>query len=185
MSSHTKPWRPWGHHPGVVILGSIAALVVIATGGVEVWNWRHDRVQGADSSLGSPSRQGESPKVQPPAALSSLVTLQELAAYVYEEYHTSAQVDDFIDRHLNRSVVWDGWVGNVSRRYDGAYSVILMPAKGSMSGLAYLTFPSAYRADLLGLNYGQKVRVSGTFSQFDSRFHLEKCALLQVSPVSR
>jgi hypothetical protein len=156
-----------------VILSSIAALVVITSGVVEVGKWRHDRVQDTGESQ------------QPPAALSSPVTLQELVAYVYEEHHTSAQVDDFIDRQLNRSVVWDGWVGNVSRRYDGTFTVILLPTRDSMSDLAFLTFPPAYRSDLLGLSYGQKLRVSGTFSKFDARFHLDNCKLLQVSPISR
>jgi len=192
--SHPGPWRPWGHHPAVVIVGVIAGVVIIATFLLELWDRQRRQPQPLESNISSapPSTPRDLPKAsekagesQSPAPLPSPVTLQEIAAYVYEEFHTSAQVDDYINRHLNRAVVWEGWVGNVSKHLDGTYSVILMPTKDSLSGLAFLAFPSSYESELLPLNYGRKIKVRGVLVKFDSRFHLEHCELLEVSPTSK
>jgi hypothetical protein len=169
----------------------IAGLVIIA--GFVRENWerlsRHPQPQRSGTSLATPSAQGELPMAREktgenqPWPLSSPVTLQELSAYVYQDYHTSAQIDDFVNRQLNRSVVWEGWVGNVSSDSDGRFTVILRPSTELMLGRGWLTFASAYRPDMLNLSSGQKIKVRGIFTKFDGRFFsLDSCELLQVSP---
>ena len=160
----------------------LAALAGIATFFMML---RHDPSQMSRNPSGSPPGQGESPKSRisgeerPPQALSSPVSLQELAAFVYEGFHTSAQRDDFVTRQLNRSVVWEGWVGNVSSEVDGTFTVILRPSRERMPGLGWLTFAPAYRSDMLNLSPGQMIKVRGTFTKFDGQFFtLANCASL-------
>lgn len=123
---------------------------------------------------------------QEPMPLPSPVTLQELSAYIYEEFHTSAQRDDFVNRRLNRSVVWEGWVGNVSSNADGTFTVIVKPSMERMLGLGWFIFASAYKPEMLNLSSGQKIKVRGKFTNFDGRFFtLDRCELLEVLPTSK
>jgi hypothetical protein len=115
------------------------------------------------------------------AVLASQVTFQDLGGYLYEEVHTSAQVDDILQRLANKSVTWEGWIANVSPESDGGLSVLLRSRKEAARAMAFLSFPSTYRSELLSLNRDQRIRATCTFVDFSGlAFNLKACQLLQV-----
>jgi len=115
------------------------------------------------------------------AVLASQVTFQDLGGYLYEEVHTSAQVDDILQGLANKSVTWEGWIANVSPESDGGLSVILRSRKETARAMAFLSFPSTYRSELLPLNRDQRIRATCTFVDFSGlAFNLKACQLLQV-----
>jgi len=115
------------------------------------------------------------------SAFASPVTFQVVGSYLYEETHTSAQVDDILQRLKNRSVTWEGWIANVSLESDGGLSVFLKSRKGTARAMAFLSFPPIYRSELLPLNRDQRIRASCTFVEFSGlAFILKPCQLLQV-----
>ena len=48
--------------------------------------------------------------------------------------------------------------------------------------VAFLSFPQDDRAQLASLSFGQKIKVTCTFVEFDSRAHLKDCELVKVWP---
>ena len=60
--------------------------------------------------------------------------------------------------------------------------MLLTDEEGSTSHVAFLRFPQEDRVELASLSFGQKLRVTCTFANFDARAHLEDCELVKVWP---
>lgn len=170
-----RTWRNWSDHPLVV-----ATLVTAAVIGTFIIIIEYSRGRKSPSGI---EEQAESAPLSgvPSSAIFSPTTFQDFMNYIYRESHTSAQEDDFISRHLGKRVVWEGWVGNVSN-YSEGLSVILMAGEHEANLVAFSKFASEYKADLLALDHGQRIRVSCLLDRFSAQAHLEGCQLLKVWP---
>lgn len=115
-----------------------------------------------------------------PGVRSSPVTFQELMHYVYQEVHTDIQREEFLDRHLGRRVTWEGWVGGVSDHREKGVSALITANEDSSYYVAFLSFPQEDKPQLASLSFGQRIRVTCTFENFDAQAHLKDCELLKV-----
>lgn len=181
-------WRNWGDHPYVVTVIVAAAIVTIVG-----FLWDRGRSPNTPPSIESAtigrkqdSLGSESGAEKPAVVLLSPVTFQEVMGYVYDEVHTQIQRDEFLQHHLGRRVVWNGFVGNVSDdRAGDSLSVLITTEEGDSYKSAFLSFPREYRSDLVALDFGQKIEVACVFAEFSGRAHLRKCELLKVWPIEK
>lgn len=174
-------WRNWSDNP--LVVATLVATALIGTFVVTI-DYCRDRKTASGIEEHAPQDESESTILSgvPSRTIFSPTTFQDFMNYIYRESHTSAQQDEFISRHLGRRVIWEGWVGNVSNDSDEGLSVILMAGEHDTHLLAFSKFIPEYRADLLALEYGQRIKISCVLDEFSARAHLEGCQLLKVWP---
>jgi hypothetical protein len=72
---------------------------------------------------------------------------------------TNLQRHEFFERHIGRTVIWQGRVGGVSESSDRTISVLLATPGLSERYLAFLEFAPEYKADLIHLNIDTGIKV--------------------------
>ena len=93
---------------------------------------------------------------------------------------TDLQRHEFLERHIGRTVIWQGSVGGVSETLDRTISVLLATPGPSGRYLAFLEFAPEYKAALVHLNRDTEIKVVCRLKEWGAQAQLDRCKLLRV-----
>jgi hypothetical protein len=114
----------------------------------------------------------------------SPVTFEEFMDVTFGDTLTGLQRSEYFERHLGKTVVWQGTVAGVWESSDRTISVLLAIPRSGRRYRAFLEFAPESRADLLHLSRDTGINVACRLKDWGAQAQLDRCKLLRVLPAT-
>lgn len=109
----------------------------------------------------------------------SPISLDQFYETYYNNSLTDLQQEDFVNKQMNRRMVWEGLIRSVEEETDGTITILIYSKKRE-NNKAFCKFNKEHREDLLELKPKQYIRVTGVLRNVVASPFLRECKLLEV-----